>query len=106
MAHVVTPLCHQCRHTICVAVCPVDCFHEDAEMLVIDPYECIDCAACVPECPEEAIFKDTKVPPQHKDSIRLNRERSAVTPVIVHTKKPLMGRADCQGDPRDEEEQT
>ena len=55
MTHVVTEACIKCKYTDCVAVCPVDCFHEGANMLVIDPVECIDCGACVDVCPTEAI---------------------------------------------------
>ncbi len=56
MTFVVTDHCRHCRYTDCVAVCPVECFHGDAEMLYIDPVVCIDCGACVPECPVEAIY--------------------------------------------------
>jgi ferredoxin len=55
MTHVVTELCLKCKYTDCVEVCPVDCFYESANMLVINPNECIDCGVCVPECPAEAI---------------------------------------------------
>ena len=62
MTYVVTDNCQKCRFTDCVTVCPVDCFHADAEMLYIDPDECIDCGACVPACPVEAIFALDEVP--------------------------------------------
>jgi ferredoxin len=55
MTYVVTDACIRCKYTDCVSVCPVDCFHEGANMLVINPDECIDCAVCVPECPADAI---------------------------------------------------
>lgn len=53
MPHVVTEPCLDCKNTVCVSVCPVNCFHEDHRMLVIDPDECIHCGACVPECPDQ-----------------------------------------------------
>ena len=56
MTFVVTESCIKCKLTDCVEVCPVDCFHEGPNFLVIDPDECIDCGACVPVCPVEAIF--------------------------------------------------
>lgn len=58
MTYVVTDACIRCKYTDCVSVCPVDCFREGANMLVIDPDECIDCAVCVPECPANAILAD------------------------------------------------
>ena len=62
MAYVVTENCIKCKYTDCVDVCPVDCFREGPNMLVIDPDECIDCTLCVPECPAEAIFAEDDVP--------------------------------------------
>ena len=62
MTMVVTEPCRGCKDKSCLAVCPTECFHEDAEMLYIDPDECIDCGACVPECPVEAIFHEDDVP--------------------------------------------
>ena len=61
MTHVVTENCIKCKHTDCVEVCPVDCFHEGPNFLVIDPDECIDCTLCVAECPVEAIFAEDDV---------------------------------------------
>ena len=72
MAYVVTDPCIQCKHTNCAAVCPVDAFREGPNFLVIDPFECIDCDACVAECPEEAIFPDDEVPLEWEDYIDLN----------------------------------
>ena len=60
MTYVVTDACIKCKYMDCIEVCPVDCFHEGANMLVIDPDMCVDCDACVPECPAEAIQSDTK----------------------------------------------
>ena len=58
MAYVVTQDCIKCKYTDCVEVCPVDCFYEGADMLAIDPDECIDCGVCEPECPADAIIAD------------------------------------------------
>ena len=59
MGYVVTENCIKCKYMDCVDVCPVDCFYEGENMLVIHPDECIDCAVCAPECPTDAIFADT-----------------------------------------------
>ena len=56
MTYVVTETCIKCKYTDCVDVCPVDCFREGPNFLVIDPDECIDCTLCVAECPDEAIY--------------------------------------------------
>ena len=72
MTFVVTDNCRKCRFTDCVAVCPVDCFHADDEMLYIDPEECIDCGACEPECPVEAIYPEDAVPDKWEPFIRIN----------------------------------
>lgn len=60
MTYVVTDACIRCKYTDCVEVCPVDCFYEGENMLVINPSECIDCGVCEPECPAEAILPDTE----------------------------------------------
>jgi ferredoxin len=80
-----------------VEVCPVDCFHEDEKMLVIDPVECIDCRACIPVCPEDAIYIDRNLPESWKHYLELNRERSAQLPVLFTPKKPLNARSACRG---------
>jgi ferredoxin len=77
MAHVVTANCNDCKYTDCVVVCPVECFWQEEKMLYIDPQDCIDCEACVPECPVEAIYAEANVPPQWTDYIQLNAERTA-----------------------------
>jgi ferredoxin len=74
MTYVVTESCVKCKYTDCVDVCPVDCFREGPNMLVIDPDECIDCTLCVAECPVEAIFAEDDVPADQKDFIALNAE--------------------------------
>jgi len=91
MTFVVTDNCKGCRFTDCVAVCPVDCFHSDDEMLYIDPNECIDCGACVPECPVEAIFDETQIPDDKKSWIAINAERCQTLPVINEQGAPLPG---------------
>ncbi len=72
MAYVVTEPCIQCKYTNCAAVCPVDAFREGPNFLAIDPNECIDCDACVSECPVEAIFPDDEVPEKWEHYIDLN----------------------------------
>ena len=67
MAHIVAEPCFDCKYTDCVVVCPVDCFYEGAQMLYIHPEECIDCEACVPECPVDAIFYEENVPEAWRD---------------------------------------
>jgi ferredoxin len=74
MTYVVTESCIKCKYTDCVDVCPVDCFREGPNMLVIDPDECIDCTLCVAECPVEAIFAEDDVPEDQRDFIALNAE--------------------------------
>ena len=83
MSYVVTENCIKCKYTDCVEVCPVDCFHEGANFLVIDPQECIDCALCVPVCPIDAIVSDEEVPEGQKQFIKLNEELSEQWPVIT-----------------------
>lgn len=74
MTFVVTESCILCKHTDCVDVCPVDCFREGPNFLVIDPDECIDCTLCVAECPEEAIYAQEDVPADQQIFIALNVE--------------------------------
>ena len=75
MAHVVTEPCANCKYTDCGVVCPMECFYGDDRQLYIDPDECIDCGACIPECPVEAIFLETDVPAHWAAYIQLNAER-------------------------------
>ncbi|NWG19080.1 MAG: 4Fe-4S dicluster domain-containing protein [Chloroflexi bacterium] len=76
MAYVVTGNCDGCRFTDCVEVCPVNCFYGDEKMLYINPDECIDCDACVPACPVEAIFAQDDVPADQKDWIAVNADKT------------------------------
>ncbi len=89
MTHVVTESCIKCKYTDCVDVCPVDCFREGPNMLVIDPDECIDCAVCIPECPVNAIYAEEDVPDDQKKFTPLNVELAKAWPSITKTKGPL-----------------
>jgi ferredoxin len=86
MTYVVTENCIKCKYTDCVEVCPVDCFHEGPNFLVIDPEECIDCNLCVAECPAEAIFAEDDVPDSQRQFIALNAELAKTWPVITEKK--------------------
>ena len=88
MTFVVLEACIKCKLTDCVEVCPVDCFHEGPNMLVIDPDECIDCTLCEPECPVEAIVSEDEVPAGQENLLELNAELSQVWPVITEAKDP------------------
>ncbi len=89
MAYVVAEPCIMCKFTDCVAACPVDCFHEGENFLVIDPEECIDCGACVPECPVEAIFEESEVPEEWEEYIEINARLTPSWPVIDEQQDPL-----------------
>ena len=97
MTFVVTENCIKCKYTDCVEVCPVDCFHEGPNFLVIDPEECIDCAVCVPECPAEAIFDEDDVPDDQQQFIKLNEELSLKWPVIFMQADPPDDAVDWDG---------
>ena len=86
MTYVVTEACVKCKYTDCVEVCPVDCFYEGNNMLMINPDECIDCGVCEPECPVEAIKPESE---ELMDVIELNRKYSALWPKITTKKDPL-----------------
>jgi ferredoxin len=87
MPYVVAEPCIKCKYTDCVEVCPVDCFHEGPNMLVIHPEECIDCGACVPVCPTNAIFAEEELPEKWKDYLALNAELAAGWPVLAEKKE-------------------
>lgn len=86
MTYVVTENCIKCKYTDCVDVCPVDCFHEGPNFLVIDPEECIDCTLCVAECPAEAIFAEDDVPENMRQFIAINAELAPNWPVLTERK--------------------
>jgi ferredoxin len=83
MTFVVTENCIKCKYMDCVEVCPVDCFHEGPNFLVIDPDECIDCTLCEPECPAEAIFSEEELPSGQEQFLALNAELAKAWPVIT-----------------------
>lgn len=91
MTYVVIDACINCIYTDCVEVCPVDCFYEGENMLVIDPEICIDCGVCIPECPADAILPDTD--PGMEPWVEFNRKYAAVWPNITE-KKPHRPDAD------------
>ena len=94
MAHVVTSKCLGCKFTDCVEVCPVACFYELEGQVVIHPEDCIDCTACVSECPVEAIYAEADVPEQYKADIQFNgaqarQIKDAGKEAILKKKEPL-----------------
>ena len=89
MTTVVTDNCKDCRYTDCVTVCPVECFHGDDTMLYIDPDVCIDCSACIPECPVQAIFEEDDLPDDKREWIAINAERAPQLPVISEKQDQL-----------------
>jgi ferredoxin len=90
MTYVVVEPCVNCRYTDCALVCPVDAFHLDPTMLVINPDTCIDCDVCVPECPVEAIYPDDKVPEQWTNYTQINADKAAENlPIINYKLDPL-----------------
>jgi ferredoxin len=86
MTYVVTESCIRCKYTDCVDVCPVDCFREGPNFLVIDPDECIDCTLCVAECPVEAIFAEDDVPTDQRHFTPLNAELAKLWKPIIERK--------------------
>ena len=89
MTYVVKEECIKCKYTDCVEVCPVDCFHEGPNFLVIHPDECIDCALCEPECPVDAIFAEDELPENQQQFLALNAELAEVWPNITEKKEAL-----------------
>jgi ferredoxin len=99
MTFVVLENCIKCKYMDCVDVCPVDCFHEGPNFLVIDPEECIDCTLCEPECPAEAIVAEDDIPPGQEQFLELNEELSREWPVIYAAKPPPEDAAEWDGVP-------
>ena len=97
MTYVVTDNCIACKYTDCVEVCPVDCFYEGENMLVIHPDECIDCGVCEPECPVDAIRPDTE--PDMEKWVEFNRKYSEKWPVLVTRRDPLPDAEERDGKP-------
>ncbi|KAI1695869.1 ferredoxin-1 [Ditylenchus destructor] len=97
MTFVVTENCIKCKYTDCVDVCPVDCFYEGPNFLVIHPDECIDCALCEPECPAVAIFSEDEVPAEMQEFIQLNVELAEIWPNITERKDPMPDAAEWDG---------
>lgn len=91
MTYVVSESCIKCKYTDCVEVCPVDCFREGPNFLVIDPDECIDCTLCVAECPVEAIYAEDDLPENQRKFIALNAELSKQW-------KPIIQKRDAAAD--------
>lgn len=93
MTFVVTEKCIRCKYTDCVEVCPVDCFHEGPNFLVINPEECIDCNLCVDQCPVEAIYSEDELPKDQQDFLEINAKLAKKWP-IIDCKKPAPSDAD------------
>ncbi|MBU2819831.1 ferredoxin family protein [Acidithiobacillus caldus] len=89
MTYVVTDNCVNCKYMDCVDVCPVDCFHEGKNFLVIDPSVCIDCGVCEPECPASAIYKDSDLPDEFVAYLDINKKLSSSWPLIKYKKDEL-----------------
>ncbi len=96
MAFVVTDKCVNCKYSDCVEVCPVDCFREGPNMLVIDPEECIDCNLCVPECPIEAIYAEDDLPEDMQDFIQINADYAKKWPEITVKSEQLPDAAEWE----------
>lgn len=99
MTFVVTENCIKCKYTDCVEVCPVDCFHEGPNFLVIDPEECIDCTLCEPECPVEAIYPEDDLPADQQQFLELNAELAREWPVISEMKSAPVDADDWKDQP-------
>ena len=107
MTYFVTDNCIKCKHTDCVEVCPVDCFYEGENFLVINPDECIDCGVCEPECPVDAIVPDSAFndkPEQFEKWNDINLKYSNLWPNITQKKDPLPDHEKWDGVPNKYEE--
>ena len=99
MTFVVLDNCIKCKLTDCVEVCPVDCFYEGPNMLVINPDECIDCGLCEPECPIEAIVAEDEIPAGQENFLEINERLSQSWPNITVCKEPLADSETWKGVP-------
>ena len=97
MTFVIGEACIKCKLTDCVEVCPVDCFYEGPNMLVIHPDECIDCALCEPECPVDAIFAEDELTDDQQEFLALNAELAETWPNITEAKDPPQDEAEWRG---------
>ena len=97
MTHVVCEPCFNCKYTDCVVVCPVECFYEGELILYIHPDECIDCEACVPECPVEAIYSEDSVPEKWHHYKEINERYSQEWPTLAEQKSSLPDADDWKG---------
>jgi ferredoxin len=100
MTFVVGEDCIMCKHTDCVEVCPVDCFYEGPNFLVIHPDECIDCALCEPECPIDAIFSEDELPEDQQVFLELNAELAEIWPNITEMKDAMPEAEEVEGQAR------
>ena len=89
MTHVVAEPCIKCKYTDCVAVCPVECFHEGVNFLVINPEKCINCGMCVDVCPTAAIFTEDDLPEKWAEYVEINARYASQWPIIAQQKAPL-----------------
>ena len=92
MTYVVTDNCIKCKYTDCVSECPVDCFYEGENFLVIHPDECIDCDACVEACPVGAIFNEDDLPEDKKHFLEINEELAQIWPQITRSEERRVGK--------------
>jgi ferredoxin len=100
MTYLVIDNCIKCKHTDCVTVCPVDCFYEGEDMLVINPDECIDCGVCVAECPVDAIVADNELQGAERTKwLEINTQYSYEWPQITEQKSPLPDAEKYDGEP-------
>lgn len=97
MTYIVTEACVNCKYTDCAAVCPVEAFHETPDRLLINPDVCIDCDACLPECPVEAIYSDMSYPPEYENWLEENAKAEEFP--IISTKQPALYAEGCSGPP-------
>ena len=102
MAYVVAEPCIKCKYTDCVAVCPVECFYEGENSLVIHPDECIDCGACEPECPVEAIFPEDALPEKWEPFIKINYAYDQGLDVVSTLVEDYATEHDVQNPPLDQ----